>query len=782
MKSGVTQSPSASGIVDFELLFEAAPDPCVALLPDSPVFTMVAASDAYLHATLSKKLEVVGRGLFELLLDNPADSTADGVPGLRESLQRVLQEGVADSLPVRKYALRPPDSMFEERYWKVVNTPVFDKAGVVRYVLHYVDDVTEQVHAEEQERLIAQSFIGGYEDVTERKRAEAGLLDSEQQFRTLVESIPNMAWMANPDGHIFWYNRRWYDYTGTTFEEMKGWGWQKVHDPETLPRVMERWTASIANHQPFEMVFPIKGADGLFRPFLTRVEPVKDPQGSVVRWFGTNTDIAGQQEGERRLRAAVLGSPFPIMLHAENGEVLALSHSWIELTGYTRDQLTTHQAWFRLAYPDRFADVEQQLALEFASDEAVHVGEVTVRTNSGADRIWDFEAIPLGKLADGRRLQMSAAVDVTQRTRAEAALRDSEERYRFLAESIPQMVWTATPDGALNYVSQQVATYFGKEPELLLGAGWLAGVHPEDREFVAERWMKSLTTLEPYEAEFRLLSGKDGTWRWFLVRALALDAADSTRLRWFGTCTDIHDQKESEAALRRANRELEEFAYVASHDLQEPLRTVNIYTQLLLRNFDTGNSEASQYAQFIREGVHRMESLIRDLLTFSKVVHTDTTTGGLADLSTACNDAVSVLKSRIEESGAIIVVKPLPLALGDTRQIAHVFQNLLSNSLKYCKKEVPPEVQISARPDGDQWIVSVRDNGIGFEPQYSERIFGLFKRLHKDEYPGTGLGLAICQRIIQGYGGRMWAESAPAEGATFYFTLPQAQEPLKSEA
>ncbi len=235
--------------------------------------------------------------------------------------------------------------------------------------------------------------------------------------------------------------------------------------------------------------------------------------------------------------------------------------------------------------------------------------------------------------------------------------------------------------------------------------------------------------------------------------------------------------------LTRVNRELEEFAYVASHDLQEPLRMVNIYTHLILKateqgsineGFGDGGEDAklSQYREFVRQGIDRMEALIRDLLTFSRTIQNNDPAIGVADLSESLNEALSVLRDRIEESGAIITAESLPCVRMDPGQMAHVFQNLLSNSIKYCSTGVTPEIHISAEARDGNWIIAVRDNGIGFDQRYAERIFGLFKRLHKDEYPGTGLGLAICQRIVERYGGRIWAKSAAGLGATFYFALP----------
>jgi light-regulated signal transduction histidine kinase (bacteriophytochrome) len=166
-----------------------------------------------------------------------------------------------------------------------------------------------------------------------------------------------------------------------------------------------------------------------------------------------------------------------------------------------------------------------------------------------------------------------------------------------------------------------------------------------------------------------------------------------------------------------------------------------------------------------------MEALIHDLLTFSRTIHSEESPVGIADLSAALAEATSVLRDRIEKSGASIAAPLLPSVRGDTVQLTHVFQNLLSNALKYQSNGKRPEVQISAECDGTNWTIAVRDNGIGFEPQYAERIFGLFKRLHKEDYPGTGLGLAICRRIIERHGGRIWAESEPSKGSTFYFSL-----------
>ena len=268
------------------------------------------------------------------------------------------------------------------------------------------------------------------------------------------------------------------------------------------------------------------------------------------------------------------------------------------------------------------------------------------------------------------------------------------------------------------------------------------------------------------------IRGANGEFRSFLTLVKPVKDSEGNVLRWFGSNTDVTDQRKTEEELRRVNRELEEFAYVASHDLQEPLRMVNIYTQMIMKQVGGQNPELIQFEGFVRQGVKRMETLIHDLLTFSRAVHTEEIPIGTADLQAALTEAKSVLDARIKDCGAEITAPALPTVRGDTSQLAHVFQNLLSNSLKYRKEDIAPKIEVSYAREGDRFVVAMQDNGIGFEQRYAERIFGLFKRLHQHEVSGTGLGLAICQRIIERYGGNIWAVGRPGDGATFFFALP----------
>ena len=247
----------------------------------------------------------------------------------------------------------------------------------------------------------------------------------------------------------------------------------------------------------------------------------------------------------------------------------------------------------------------------------------------------------------------------------------------------------------------------------------------------------------------------------------------------FTLIRDITERKEDDEELRqyaidlaRSNADLQQFAYVASHDLQEPLRMVSSYTQLLGRRYK-GNldADADEFIGYAVDGARRMQDLINDLLAYSRV-------GSMRKQvePTDCNHVfehvVTDLRAAIDDSRAVVMHDPLPTVMADESEMAHVFQNLIGNAIKFHGDE-QPRVHVSAELKGKEWVFSVRDNGIGIEQEYADRIFRVFQRLHtRDEYSGTGIGLAICKRIVEGHGGRIWLESEPGKGSLFYFTIP----------
>ncbi len=399
--------------------------------------------------------------------------------------------------------------------------------------------------------------------------------------------------------------------------------------------------------------------------------------------------------------------------------------------------------------------------------------------------ITDMSLHQSGKAPDSRLSEHEGRAtyftDIIGLNQIETSVRDSEERFRSLAAALPQLIWSSSADGAFEYVNPLWRTYAGWTADQELPSDpWPSLLHPEDQSLYEDRWKKVLTTGDIFEIQCRLKHMPDGSYRWFLCRAVPLRNSNREIVRWFGSCTDIQEQMNSATklqaaidALSHSNADLEQFAYAASHDLQEPLRMVAIYTQLLKEEYSEKlDGTALEYINFAVSGAQRMEELLKSLLSYATV-------GNASEDSAECSDANEALKAAelncqamIEDTRAAISSEQLPQVWIPRVHLIRLFQNLISNALKY-RRDLEPSIHIGVRSDGTKWTFSVRDNGIGIAPEYLSQIFGVFKRLHGPKYEGTGIGLAMCQRIVERAGGQIWAESEVDKGSTFFFTIPR---------
>ena len=329
------------------------------------------------------------------------------------------------------------------------------------------------------------------------------------------------------------------------------------------------------------------------------------------------------------------------------------------------------------------------------------------------------------------------------------------------------------------YLSNEVSRIYGSEPQELSVTrnAFLNYVHPDDRDYVDNSFNRALNE-EPINMDYRIIL-TNGEERVVHAQGEVICNEENIPIRTRGTIQDITERKKAEELLKlkleelsRSNAELEQFAYVSSHDLQEPLRMITSYLQLLQRRYQ-GNldDKADKYINYAVDGALRLQNLINDHLELSRV-----TTGAKELKPTDCefvlNQVLSNLDLYIKQNKAAISHDPLPEVIADNTQMAQVFQNLIANGIKF-HSEAAPKIHISAEKKAKEWLFSVQDNGIGIDPQYSGKIFEVFKRLNKkEEYPGTGIGLAICKKIVERHGGRIWVESELGKGSTFYFTLP----------
>jgi len=401
--------------------------------------------------------------------------------------------------------------------------------------------------------------------------------------------------------------------------------------------------------------------------------------------------------------------------------------------------------------------------------------------HGNAERWFTLTAIPFG---DGVTVTFH---DVTARKEVEQALRRSEQRYRFLAENATDLIARLHPDDGYTYVSPASRSLLGRAPSELLGQGIDEHVHPDDLMRVRASYGRVLDTGEPGRIAYRW-QHTDGHYVWVetVVRGVdpSEDGSDDAGAL-IAVTRDVAERIEAEAALRRINRQLkqrnqalQDFAYVASHDLQEPLRKVRAFASLLEDEYaDAVDDMGRHYMDRVRDAAERMSGLITDLLEFARVTTKDNPFEDV-DLGEVLQDVLADLEIAIDETNATLDVGELPVIEADRTQMRQLFQNLVSNALKFAGDDEPPVVRVSAeRIEADDATercrIQVEDNGIGFDEKYLDRIFTPFKRLHgRSAYEGTGMGLAICRRIIDRHDGELAASSTEGEGSTFTVTLP----------
>lgn len=488
------------------------------------------------------------------------------------------------------------------------------------------------------------------------------------------------------------------------------------------------------------------------------------------------------------------------------------SDSFYNLFGFEKDAAIKSGAfWISRVHPDDRERVNNSI------QEAINQGTKNWTTQYRFQKADGTYVILLDKgsvITDEAGVpyrMLGAMADVTKVERTEQQLQEKNEElhrvlqeFRFVTDFMPQMVWVTKPDGYHEYYNKRWYDYTGLDAGTSQDKGWSLVLHPDDYDRTWVVWRHSLETGENYEIEYRM-RGKDGTYRWFLGRAIPLRDEEGTIVKWFGTCTDIHDQKtmsdvlelrvkertqelqDANTELEISNNELMQFASVASHDLKEPLRKIHMFSNIIKERYMAESpGGALDYMNRIIRSSARMTKLIDDLLTYSRL--SINTLFESTDLNHIINEVLSDLELPITEKGAEITVDDFPHIEVVPGQMRQVFQNVISNALKFSRPDVAPRITITseliAQPDfeaaadgrGDYCRISIADNGIGFDEQYTAKIFTIFQRLHsREKYEGTGIGLAITKKIIEKHNGWITARSTAGGGSTFVFILPLRQ-------
>ena len=611
--------------------------------------------------------------------------------------------------------------------------------------------------------------------------------------------------------------------------------------PEDLPLCMEIFQTICQQPLSFNIDYRFQCADGALKYINSRGESLRDEQGKMSVIIGVTLDVTPQKiveiklrEQAERLNLIIEGAEMATWDWYLPTNQLIWSRRHYEILGleYPGHEQGDYNAWVTCIHPEDRQKVTEDY------NQCLQLGKTYKREyriiRADNQQVKWLEAIGgFIQDANGKIIRSIGVVfDITERKEAETALQNayetltkSEQRYHSLIEATSQIVWQGESDGSLMHPIASWQKVTGQTDEEMIGFGWFNAVHPDDLPKAQAAIMRALENPGSiYECEYRLYQKSTNDYGYYLARGVPLLDTEGNLREWIGICTDITQIKLAEELLRdnnavlenkvqertaqleqeiterleiekqmqeitveleRSNQELSQFAYIASHDLQEPLRAIINFAQKISINYQGRlDAKADMYIEFVVDGANRMQNLVRDLLSYSRVGRKDLTWQPVNlnnVLIKVCHDLQVVIK----ETEAQINISPLPLIYGDHSQLGLLWQNLLSNSLKY-HSDRPVKIEIllindTFPPTPDlglecHALLAIRDNGIGIDPQYYDRIFGIFQRLHTtDEYSGTGLGLAICQKIVERHHGKIWVESVLGEGATFYLVLPTAK-------
>ena len=625
------------------------------------------------------------------------------------------------------------------------------------------------------------------------RRAQEELREQESHFRTLANAIPQLAWMTDAEGSIYWYNQRWYDYTGTTLEEMQGWGWRKVHHPDHVERVVDRIRRSFEAGQAWEDTFPLRGADGGYRWFLSRALPMRRTDGSITGWFGTNTDITEQLESEQALREReaefrTLANAIPQLawIADNDGRRYWFNTRWYEYTGLRPDQCLG-LGWWAVHHPDsRPRVLDAQLAAFKAGAEWEEM--VCLRRADGEYRWFLARAMPI-RDENSRVLRwFGTNTDVTERREAERALAASEERFRRALEIETVGVIFFNTEGEITGANQAFLSMSGYTREDV-NAGRVRRDALTPPEFMprarrAVEEFKSTGRTTPYEQQ---CIRQDGSRWWALFAATRLNEREGVefvvditaqKAAAFERERLLANERAARADAEHATKARDEVLAVLAHDVRAPMQAILAAASLLALTAD--DAKRQRQLTVVQRATANIETLVTELLDMARIE------SGAFEIRPESVDIVSLVREVMEMfepqalSGHVTfraeIEEGLPPVLGDGARLTQVLLNVLGNALKFSAPG--GAVVVRASMDQDSVQVSVKDSGAGISPEDLPHVFDRFWRA-TDAKPGAGLGLAICKGIVEAHGGRIWVNSKVSRGTTFYLQIPQqSKSPL----
>ncbi len=640
--------------------------------------------------------------------------------------------------------------------------------------------------------------------------------EREDKLQFTIEAAGLGTWDLNPETNNFKGNARLKHWFGLQEEDEIDFARALDNIIESdRPRVIKAIEAALEPESggdynvDYTIVNPNSKQE---RRVLAKGKALFDENKVAYRFSGTLQDITKQhlvskkiEESEKRFRNTVKQAPLGITILRGNNFIVEMANEkYLQLVDRKEHDLVGKPLFEAL--PEVKEVVEPLLKNVMATGKAYRAVDFPViikRQNKQEKVYFSFIYHPL-KDDDGSASGIIVvASDVTESVKSKQNLQESEQKFRLLADSMPQLIWTSDPEGNMNYFNESVFDYSGLTLNQVMKDGWLQIVHPDERDENIRLWTEAITSGKDFLFEHRFRR-YDGEYRWQLSRAIPQKDADGKIRMWVGTSTDIQEQKsfavnlekqvaertaqleEKNIELEKMNAELQSFAYVASHDLQEPLRKIQTFITLVSdKEQQTLNENVKSYFERIQSAASRMQTLIHDLLLYSRTNSAERVferTG----LPIILEQVKKELHEDIQQKNAVIEDTGLRKTNIIPFQFRQLLHNVIGNSLKFSREGLAPHIQlrdefingenvkgVTLQAGKKYYHLTIADNGIGFEEEFSERIFQVFQRLHgRDEYKGTGIGLAIVKKIVENHQGKIIAHGVPGKGATFQIYIP----------
>ncbi|MBD2744555.1 PAS domain S-box protein [Coleofasciculus sp. FACHB-1120] len=651
-----------------------------------------------------------------------------------------------------------------------------------------------------------EGFVALVSDISDRKAAEEALRRSEERLRRLFDS--NLSGIAfwNVDGFITEANDAYLRLVGYTREEFTELGkisWRHLTPPEYQHlddrAIAEALATGVSNIYEKEYL----QRDGKRVPIVLGIALLNDSQQEGVAFLLDISDRK-QVEAERalllsleqiaRAEAEAAREQVSDILESITDGFLAfdcewrftyLNHEGARTLGHSPEELLGLNLW------EEFPELESTKFGQMYQRAVAEQVPLELEDYYPPFDAW-FVARAYPTHAGGLSLYFR---NISDRKYAEAALRESEERFRVMADTAPVLIWMSGLDKLCYYFNKPWLKFTGRTLEQEMGNGWTEAVHPDDAQFCLDTYVNAFDARQDFKMEYRLRRF-DGEYRWLLDIGIPRFTPDGSFLGYIGSCIEISDRKEAEASIRQinqsleqrvkertaqleaANKELESFSYSVSHDLRAPLRHISGFVDLLLKRIGstTLDETSLRYLKTIAQTTKQAGVLVDELLAFSRMGRTEMRYTSI-NMDRLVREVQRDLEQEINHRAVTWQIEDLPEVQGDPSMLRLVLQNLIGNAVKYTQTRTHAEIEIGSTDNESEVVFFIRDNGVGFDMQYVHKLFGVFQRLHsQQEFEGTGIGLANVQRIIHRHGGQTWAEGVVEGGATFYFSLPKLAE------